>query len=67
MDMREKLSKLGCKPETHNYLGDGVYCGFDGTYVWLVVDRNGLSHEIALENEVLAALYRYANPHFVKP
>jgi hypothetical protein len=42
------------------YLGDGVYATFDGWFVWLTVDRNGVKERVALEPEVYAALRRYA-------
>lgn len=50
------------KELTHKkYLGDGVYCGFDGFQIWLYTS-NGLVEEnfIALEPDVMASLYRYA-------
>ena len=42
------------------YLGDGLYCGFDGFQIWLYAS-NGLrvSDEVALEPNVLEALFNY--------
>lgn len=39
------------------YLGDGVYARFDGYQIW--VEVQGLSRGIALESQVLAALFNY--------
>lgn len=46
---------------THKqYLGDGVYAGFDGYHLWLYTD-NGLevTDKIALEPEVLSSFFSY--------
>jgi hypothetical protein len=75
-EMREELTLVGCDPLTHSYLGDGVYCGIDSArQVWLLTNRFGVIHKIALELEVLGALFHYANttlkhhtaPHEAKP
>lgn len=43
--------------ETHReYLGDGVYCAFDGHHIWL---RTLEGNQIALEAPVFAALQDY--------
>jgi hypothetical protein len=42
------------------YLGDGVYAGNDGYYIWLwISDGISESRPIALEPQVLAALKKY--------
>jgi len=43
-----------------DYLGDGVYCGFDGFQIWIWTS-NGVreSEAIALEPYTLLALHRY--------
>jgi hypothetical protein len=49
-------------PEDHrDYIGDGVYCSFDGYHIWLWTS-NGLSdsERIALEPNVLDNLNHYA-------
>lgn len=59
MNIRSRLRELGCVK--HNYLGDGVYCGYDGYQVWLIVERENGLHEIALgEDDLLPALFNYA-------
>jgi hypothetical protein len=45
--------------ELKQYLGDGVYAEFDGHHIWLKTERD-ITHEIALEPAVLAALNNYA-------
>lgn len=46
---------------THkDYLGDGVYCGFDGYHIWIWASHEPY-HKIALEPPVLEALNRYSN------
>jgi hypothetical protein len=43
------------------YLGDGVYCSFDGYQLWLrTADRAGTLQKVALEPNVYRALVRYA-------
>jgi hypothetical protein len=39
-----------------DYLGDGVYCHFDGYQIWLTTQQG---MEIALEPSVMDALKRY--------
>lgn len=39
-----------------DYLGDGVYCEFDGYQIWLFTQKGA---RIALEPSVLEALVRY--------
>jgi hypothetical protein len=41
------------------YLGDGVYASFDGYQIWLSTERDGRSHKIAIEPEVLHAINAY--------
>jgi hypothetical protein len=41
------------------YIGDGVYASFDGYHIWVKTEREGMTHEIALEPEVYAALDKY--------
>jgi hypothetical protein len=68
MNAREKLTQLGC--DRHHCLGNEVYCGLgnevycgidtDGC-IWLVTkDLASKWHLIALDDKMLASLYRYA-------
>lgn len=41
------------------YLGDGLYAEFDGYQIWLTTDRDGFTHEVALEPEVFSSLQDY--------
>lgn len=41
------------------YLGDGVYAGYDGYQIWLLVERDGRTERVALEPATLLALQRY--------
>jgi hypothetical protein len=41
------------------YLADGVYAGHDGYQLWLMTNRDGSVHAIALDNSALAALLAY--------
>jgi hypothetical protein len=41
------------------YLGDGVYADFDGFGITLHTERDGGTHWIYFEPEVLAALFAY--------
>jgi hypothetical protein len=43
-----------------DYLGDGVYCSFDGFQVWIWTS-NGItsSEKIALDSDTLNALVKY--------
>lgn len=42
------------------YLGDGVYASFDGWHIWLDTRAQIPVNKIALEPEVIAALFSYA-------
>jgi hypothetical protein len=42
------------------YLGDGVYCSFDGSQIWLRAPRSEGDHVVALEPQVYAEFVRYA-------
>jgi hypothetical protein len=58
------LMDLGCPKETHGYLADGVYAGIDGArQMWLVAERDGEYHAIALEIATLDALEEYTFKH----
>lgn len=46
---------------TEAYIGDGVYSRFDGFQIWLRTERDGRTHEIALEPEAYLELTRYAD------
>lgn len=39
------------------YLGDGLYVAWDGLYVWLMAERDGRVHSVAIES--LAGVERY--------
>lgn len=43
---------------TETYLGDGLYCRYDGFSVWLRAPRERGDHEVALEPQVLASFLR---------
>lgn len=43
-----------------DYLGDGVYAEFDGYHIWLSAERDGFTHRIAIEAQVLDSLVSYA-------
>lgn len=43
------------------YLGDGVYASFDGSYIWLMTHPPDGLQRIALEPPVMAALVAYAD------
>lgn len=59
MEAREVLTRLGC--DRHHYIGDGVYCGIDASgQLWLITERDGGWHQIALDLTALGSLYRYA-------
>jgi hypothetical protein len=53
---------MNIPPEQHpDYLGDGVYCCFDGYQIWLWTSNGYVDSErIALEPMVLDNLNRYA-------
>lgn len=42
------------------YLGDGVYASFDGRHIWLHLGSHLAPPLVALESEVLEALFHYA-------
>jgi hypothetical protein len=39
------------------YVGDSVYAKFDGENLWLRADRDGSSHEIAINSDNWNAIY----------
>lgn len=41
------------------YLGDGLYCSFDGYQFWLRAPREHGDHLVALEPSVLNAFMKY--------
>ena len=41
------------------YLGDGLYARDDGFMFWLRAPRPGGDHEVALENQVVDAFFRF--------
>lgn len=45
--------------EKETYLGDAVYASYDGYHIWLRTG-DGNNQRIALDPDVLAALFRYA-------
>ena len=46
--------------DERTYLGDGLYATFDGFQIWLIADRFGQKHEVALEGATFAALLAFA-------
>jgi len=51
---------LDQSPEGGVYLGDGVYCKFDGFQLWLTVGHHQNTPLVALEPSVFAELLRVA-------
>lgn len=47
-------------PKPVMYLGDGVYATFEGYYIKLEVDREGMRHTIYIEDAVMSALNDFA-------
>jgi len=43
----------------HEYLGDAVYASNDGWHVWLHVGAHDVAPVVALEPQVLQALFKY--------
>lgn len=41
------------------YLGDGLFAQHDGFHIWLMAERDGVEHTVALEPEVLHAFDNY--------
>lgn len=46
--------------KAHEYLGDGVYAGYDGWHIWLMLGDHRSDPLIALEPAVMKALNDYA-------
>jgi hypothetical protein len=42
------------------HLGDGAYAWPDGYYLWVEADRDGITHQVALEPSALVALVAFA-------
>lgn len=51
--------------KNQTYIGDGVYAGFDGYYIWIWIS-NGVSQseKIALEPETMLSLDKYAKENW---
>ena len=49
----------GAPEHLKTYLGDGAYCVFDGNAYWLMAERDGLVHKVALEPPGVAALVKF--------
>jgi hypothetical protein len=45
--------------QREEYLGDGLYCGFDGYQMKLRAPRDGGDHEVYLEQSTLQALLQF--------
>jgi hypothetical protein len=44
-----------------DYIGDGVYVGFDGYHIWLKTDLfDGRTNMVAIEHNVYEGLKRFA-------
>ncbi len=43
------------------YLGDGVYARHDGWQVWLRAERDGATHEVALEPDTIKRLKEWVD------
>lgn len=60
MNEVDKLIGLGCKETTIEYMGDGVYCGFDGFNLWLCCRRENGFHYVALESYTMRNIIQHA-------
>ena len=58
--MEAALTDIDDIASTETYLGDGLYCSFDGFSLWLRAPREGGDHTVALEPFVLEAFLEYA-------
>lgn len=48
---------LSSMPSNAEYIGDGVYCWYDGYHLWLVTyDGYKVTNRVALDNHVMYAL-----------
>lgn len=43
----------------HTYLGDGLYAIYDGLMVTLYAERDGVTHYVCLESDVLAMFLKF--------
>ena len=41
------------------HVGDGVHASFDGYQIWLRAERDGRTHEIAVEQDTFDGIDRY--------
>jgi hypothetical protein len=48
------------------HLGDGAYAVFDGYYIWVKAERDGITHAVALEPDALRNLNWFANTAWKK-
>jgi hypothetical protein len=63
MDEPRRLTGIGCSPDTHVYLGDGIYAGFDGFNIWCVVQRNDRYEAIAFDPRASSKFIQLAQQH----
>ena len=59
----DKLRELGCSKGSIEYIGDGVYAGFDSYQIWIVCRRETGFHYIALEPRTFESLARFGESH----
>ena len=55
----DKLRELGCSKGSIEYIGDGVYAGFDSYQIWIVCRRETGFHYIALEPRTFESLTNF--------
>ena len=53
------MSVLVPGEKNQDYLGDGLYVSYDGFNFWLRAERDGMTHEVALDPYVVQALLEY--------
>lgn len=61
MPKREEL-----RLEHKEYMGDGLYAGFDGHYLYLTAEREDGIHWVALEPDVYCAFLEYSRRQWKK-
>lgn len=66
-DEKDLLLDFGCVSKTLQYLGDGVYAGYDGAQIWLICRRDDDFHYIALEPQTFESLAKMGQSyHYIK-
>jgi hypothetical protein len=61
------MGNENARPATsETYLGDGLYCSFDGFMFTLRAPRDDVDHWVGLEPEVLKAFLAYAEAQMLE-